>query len=398
MSFKNFNLDELILKAIDYVGYDEPTPIQEQAIPILLNHKDLLACAQTGTGKTAAFALPIIQSLCLNPAPANRSRQIKALILAPTRELAAQIAASFNSYARYTPIRTGVVFGGVPQGPQETALIKGVDVLVATPGRLLDLMRQGYIYLGNIEWFVLDEADLMLDMGFIPDIRRVITELPAKRQTVFLSATIPPEAMRLASKILHNPERIDVTQELSSADEIKQELYFVKATDKRYLLADMLRRDKRGNALVFTRTKQAADRVARALNQSGIPAEALHGDKSQVTRIKALGDFKSGRLRVMVATDIAARGIDVTDLTMVINYELPNAPEMYVHRIGRTGRAGAVGKAVSFCDSSEKAYLREINRILERPIPVILEHPFAINDKPAPDARPVRKTKVAQES
>jgi len=378
MTFDFFHFSEPVQRALNSVNYDHPTPIQGQAIPILLEGFDLLGCAQTGTGKTAAFALPIIQKLLLKPSIPGRSRQIKALILAPTRELAAQIGSSFNSYARYTQLRTGVIFGGVPQRNQEAILAKGVDILVATPGRLLDMMRQGFIHLGNLEWFVLDEADLMLDMGFINDIKRIIAALPAKRQSVFLSATMPPEAVKLASTILRQPKRVDVTEQVSSADMISQGLYFVSKPDKRALLIHVLRNQDEGSTLVFTRTKHGADKVARSLNQAGIRSEAIHGNKTQNARIRALGDFKSKRTRVLVATDIAARGIDVSNLSMVINYELPNVAEMYVHRIGRTGRAGAGGTALSFCDSEEKAYLKDIQKLISGTIPVISDHPFNI--------------------
>lgn len=378
MSFENLNLAEPIQRALKSEGYTQPTPIQEQAIPILLDHKDLLGCAQTGTGKTAAFAIPIIQSLLENPADPTRSRQIKALILCPTRELAAQIGASFNSYARFTPVRSAVIFGGVPQSAQETALRGGIDVLIATPGRLLDLMGQGYIHFGNLKWFVLDEADLMLDMGFIPDIKRIIAQLPSRRQSVFLSATMPLEAVRLAKTILFKPERVDVTEQVCSADTINQSLYYVDKPDKRALLIYVLK-NKPGDALVFTRTKSGADRVAQSLNQAGIRSESIHGNKPQYARIKALGDFKSRRTRVLVATDIAARGIDVSNLSMVINYELPNVSRMYIHRIGRTGRAGAGGSALSFCDADERDYLKDINKLLTKNIPVVSDHPFVTN-------------------
>ncbi len=378
MSFKNLNLAEPIQRALISEGYTQPTPIQKQAIPILLNHKDLLGCAQTGTGKTAAFAIPIIQSLYLKPSRPDRSRQIRALVLCPTRELAAQIGDSFGAYGRFTGVRHAVIFGGVPQRAQETVLKRGVDVLIATPGRLLDLMGQGFIHLGNLEWFVLDEADLMLDMGFIHDIKRVIAQLPTRRQSVFLSATMPPEAVKLASTILYKPERVDVTEQISSADTINQSLYFVSKPDKRALLIHLLSNARSDNALVFTRTKHGADKVARSLNQAGIRSEAIHGNKTQNARIKALGDFKNRRTRVLVATDIAARGIDVSDLSMVINFELPNVAEMYVHRIGRTGRAGAGGTALSFCDTDEKAYLKDIHKLLARNIPVVAEHPYNV--------------------
>ncbi len=381
MSFENLNLAEPIQRALRSEGYTQPTPVQEQAIPILLDHKDLLACAQTGTGKTAAFSIPIIQSLLDDPADPSRSRQIKALILCPTRELAAQIGQNFNSYARFTSIRSAVIFGGVPQGSQESALIKGIDVLIATPGRLLDLMGQGYIHLGNINWFVLDEADLMLDMGFIPDIKRIIAKLPSKRQSVFLSATMPPEAMRLSKSILQNPEKVDVTEQLSSADSIDQTLYFIGKNDKNSLLVSILKRAKSSNALIFTRTKTSADRVARGLTQAGIRAEAIHGNKAQFSRIKSLSDFKHNITRVLVATDIAARGIDVSNLSMVINYELPNVPDMYIHRIGRTGRAGAGGIAISFCDVDERRYLKEIEKMLGKSIPEATDRPAERNSR-----------------
>jgi ATP-dependent RNA helicase RhlE len=376
MSFDNLNLAAPIQRALRSEGYTQPTPIQEQAIPILLDHKDLLGCAQTGTGKTAAFSIPIIQSLLDKPADPNRSRQIKALILCPTRELAAQIGQNFNSFARFTAVRSGVIFGGVPQSAQETVLRSGVDVLIATPGRLLDLMGQGYIHFGNLEWFVLDEADLMLDMGFLPDIKRIIAALPARRQSVFLSATMPPDAVKLSARILQNPEKVDVTEQISSADTINQLLYYVDKPDKRSLLIRLLKKARGGNALVFTNTKSGADRIAQSLNHAGIRAESIHGNKPQFARIKALGDFKSGRSQVLVATDIAARGIDVSNLSMVINHDLPNVPEMYIHRIGRTGRAGAGGVAVSFCDKGEKAYLKEIQKLLENPIPVVSDQPM----------------------
>ena len=391
MSFENLNLAEPIQRALKSEGYTQPTPIQEQAIPILLDHKDLLGCAQTGTGKTAAFAIPIIQSLLDSPADPTRSRQIKALILCPTRELAAQIGQNFNSYARFTPVRTAVIFGGVPQGAQETALIRGVDVLIATPGRLLDLMGQGYIHFGNLKWFVLDEADLMLDMGFIPDIKRIISHLPSRRQSVFLSATMPPEAVKLANNILYKPEKVDVTEQISSADTINQSLYYVNKPDKRALLIYVLKNSSGGNALVFTRTKSGADMVAQSLNQAGIRSESIHGNKPQYARIKALGDFKSRRTRVLVATDIAARGIDVNNLSMVINYELPNVSQMYIHRIGRTGRAGAGGSALSFCDAGEMDYLKDINKLLTTNIPVVSNHPFSSNRDKDPGETKAKK-------
>ncbi|MBN1765787.1 MAG: DEAD/DEAH box helicase [Sedimentisphaerales bacterium] len=351
-------------------GYTNPTPIQAKSIPILLDHKDLLGCAQTGTGKTAAFAIPIIQSILNNPSSPGRQKRIRALVLCPTRELAAQIDKSFTVYGRYTNIKSTVIFGGVPQRPQQEILKQGVDILTATPGRLLDLIGQGLISLDKLEWFVLDEADLMLDMGFIPDIKRIIAHLPSKRQSVFLSATMPPDAVKLASTILHKPVSVDVTEQISSADDINQSIFFVNKPDKGALLIDVLNHNNIDNALVFTRTKHGADKVARSLNKAGIQSQAIHGNKTQNSRTKALGDFKSRRTRVLVATDIAARGIDVSGLQMVINYELPNVAEMYVHRIGRTGRAGAGGTALSFCDTLEKPHLAEIHKLLAKKIPV----------------------------
>lgn len=397
MIFKNFNLSDPLQRALKSAGYVQPTPIQQQAIPILLQNKDLLGCAQTGTGKTAAFALPMIESLYRRATDDNGRRPIRGLVLCPTRELAAQIGDSFKTYSRYTEMRHAVIFGGVPQWPQQVKLNQGVDVLIATPGRLLDLIGQGYIHLNHLEWFVLDEADLMLDMGFITDIKKVIAMLPAERQSVFLSATMPPEASRLAANILHQPVRVDVTEQKSSADDIDQSLYFVSKPDKRALLIHLLGRSGIANALVFTRTKHGADKVARSLNQAGIRSEAIHGNKTQGARIKALGDFKNRKTRVLVATDIAARGIDISNLSMVINFELPNVAEMYVHRIGRTGRAGAGGSALSFCDSDEQSYLRDIHKLLTKNIPVVTDHPFNFKKQTVyltPSINEARKSKV----
>jgi ATP-dependent RNA helicase RhlE len=376
MSFNNLNIIEPILQALKSEGYTKPTPIQAQAIPILLERKDLLGCAQTGTGKTAAFAIPILQILESKNTKGQGQQNIKALILTPTRELAIQIGESFTAYGKNTSIRHTVIFGGVSQKSQTDALKRGIDILIATPGRLLDLMNQRFISLNTIELFVLDEADRMLDMGFIHDIKKVIVKLPVKRQTLFFSATMPPEIQKLANTILVNPVKIEVTPISSTAETVNQAIYFVEKTNKKNLLLHLLNDKAIDTALVFTRTKHGADRVAKDLNRSGIQAEAIHGNKSQNARQRALSNFKAKLTRVLVATDIAARGIDVEDLSHVINYELPNEPETYVHRIGRTGRAGASGIALSFCDTEERDYLKDIHKLISKTIPVIAEHPF----------------------
>lgn len=377
MSFEKLNLIEPILRALKTEGYTQPTPIQEQAIPIVLKHKDLLGCAQTGTGKTAAFAIPILQILHEEKI-VEKQRTIKTLILTPTRELAIQIGESFAAYGKHTNLKHKVIFGGVSQHNQVEALRAGVDILIATPGRLLDLMNQRHVHLQHIKIFVLDEADRMLDMGFIHDVKRVISKLPAKKQTLFFSATMPSEISKLANTILVNPERVEVTPVSSTANTIKQAVYFVDKENKKSLLAHLLKEKSIVSALVFTRTKHGADKVARELTKSGVSAQAIHGNKSQNARQNALNNFKTGQTRVLVATDIAARGIDIDDLTHVINYELPNIPETYVHRIGRTGRAGASGIAFSFCDAEEKEYLRDIHKLIAKSIPVIDEHPFPL--------------------
>jgi ATP-dependent RNA helicase RhlE len=379
MTFQDLNLIEPIRKALNTEGYTQPTPIQQQAIPILLQGKDLLGCAQTGTGKTAAFAIPILQLLYEKQnAERDRNRkQIRALILTPTRELAIQIGESFAAYGRHTGIRHTVVFGGVGQKPQTDALARGVEVLVATPGRLLDLMNQGHVHLKGLEMFVLDEADRMLDMGFIHDVKKVIAALPSKRQTLFFSATMPPAITKLADTILTRPSRVEVTPVSSTADTINQALYHVNKGDKNALLLHILKDASIETALVFTRTKHGADKVVKVLKKVGITAEAIHGNKSQNARQNALSNFKSRKTRILVATDIAARGIDVDDLTHVINFEIPNIPETYVHRIGRTGRAGASGIAFSFCDAEEKPYLKDIQKLIGKQIPVVKEHPYA---------------------
>ncbi|MDQ3046707.1 MAG: DEAD/DEAH box helicase [Bacteroidota bacterium] len=380
MSFENLNLIEPVLKALKEEGYSTPTPIQAQAIPIVLKQKDLLGCAQTGTGKTAAFAIPILQ-LLHESKTAEKKRVIKTLILTPTRELAIQIGESFASYGRYTGLKHKVIFGGVSQHSQVEALKSGFDILIATPGRLLDLMNQRFVDLQSIKIFVLDEADRMLDMGFIHDVKKVISKLPSKKQTLFFSATMPPEISKLASTILVNPERVEVTPVSSTANTIAQAVYFVDKENKKNLLNHILKDKSIKIALVFSRTKHGADKVVRELVKSGVTAQAIHGNKSQNARQNALNNFKDGKTRVLVASDIAARGIDIDDLTHVINYDLPNIPETYVHRIGRTGRAGASGIALSFCDAEEQAYLRDIHKLIGKTVPVIDEHPFPMMNK-----------------
>jgi len=371
LSFENLNLIEPVLQALKNEGYTTPTPIQEKSIPIILQRKDLLGCAQTGTGKTAAFAIPVIQILHEEKRLERGPAKIKALVLTPTRELAIQIDESFAAYGRYAGLRHLVVFGGVSQHSQVNALRNGVDILIATPGRLLDLMAQKLISLQHVELFVLDEADRMLDMGFIHDVKKVIAKLPSNRQTLFFSATMPPEISHLADSILNNPVKVEVTPVSSTAGRVQQGVYFVDKLDKKGLLHHLLKNNAIKRALVFARTKHGADRVAKELNRANVFADAIHGDKSQSARQRALSMFKNGELRVLVATDIAARGIDVEELSHVINYDLPNTPETYVHRIGRTGRAGAEGTAISFCDAEEKQYLRDINKLTKQSIPVI---------------------------
>ncbi|MCE7069959.1 MULTISPECIES: DEAD/DEAH box helicase [Dyadobacter] len=377
MTFQDLKLIEPIAKALQEEGYTTPTPIQAKAIPIILDQKDLLGCAQTGTGKTAAFAIPMLQLLHNNPVGKFEKSRIRALILTPTRELAIQIGESFAAYGRHTGVKHTVIFGGVGQKPQTDALQRGVDVLIATPGRLLDLINQGFIKLNQLEFFVLDEADRMLDMGFVHDVKKVIKLLPAKRQSLFFSATMPPAIVTLANTILRNPLKVEVTPVSSTADTIRQSVFFVDKSDKNSLLLHILRDESIATALVFTRTKHGADKVVKVLRKAGVSSEAIHGNKSQNARQNALKNFKSQTTRVLVATDIAARGIDVDDLTHVINYEIPNIPETYVHRIGRTGRAGAKGIAFSFCDLDEKVYLKDIHKLIAKNIPVVNDHPYA---------------------
>ncbi len=376
MTFNELGLIAPILKALETEGYSTPTPIQEQSIPITLQQRDLLGCAQTGTGKTAAFAIPILQLLHQQHAERD-PKHIKVLILTPTRELAIQIGESFSAYGRNLKLKHTVIFGGVSQGAQTQALRQGVDILIATPGRLLDLIGQGYIHLNNIGIFVLDEADRMLDMGFIHDVKRVVAHLPRKRQTLFFSATMPPEIRKLAETILVNPASVSVTPPATTAELVEQYVYFVDKKDKRALLEHVLEDSSIKSALVFTRTKHGADKLVKLLVKAGISGEAIHGNKSQNARQRALGNFKDGKIRILVATDIAARGIDVDLLGHVINYEIPEVPETYVHRIGRTGRAGASGIAISFCDSEEQQDWRNILKITAQTIPVV-QHPWAI--------------------
>lgn len=380
MLFDQLNLIEPILRALKTEGYTTPTPIQEQSIPMVLQGRDLLGCAQTGTGKTAAFAIPMLQILHERKLVGSTHKGIKALILTPTRELAIQIDESFAAYGKHLNLKHLVIFGGVSQQPQTNALRNGVDILIATPGRLLDLVEQRFINLSQIELFVLDEADRMLDMGFIHDVKKIITKIPAKRQTLFFSATMPTEIAKLSSTILSNPAKVEVTPVSSTAETIQQSLYFVEKENKKHLLIHLLKDAGIKSALVFTRTKHGADKVVKELNRVGIGAEAIHGNKSQNARQRALGNFKSGETRVLVATDIAARGIDVDNLSHVINFELPNVPETYVHRIGRTGRAGASGIAYSFCDQEEKEFLRDIQKLITNTVPVVIEHPYAMSD------------------
>lgn len=375
MTFENLKLVEPILEALRQEGYEKPTPIQAEAIPIVLSGRDLLGCAQTGTGKTAAFSIPILQRLFENGLSRGH-RDIKALVLTPTRELAIQIGESFQSYGRFTGVRHTVIFGGVSQQPQTEMLRKGVDVLIATPGRLLDLINQKYVDLRTLEYFVLDEADRMLDMGFIHDIKRILPLLPKKRQTLFFSATMPPEIAKLAGTILYQPEKVEVTPQASTVDRIEQSVYLVEKGDKKDLLTDLLKDPAITSALVFSRTKYGADKIARFLNKAGILSDAIHGEKSQNARQRALSNFKDHKIRVLVATDIAARGIDVDELSHVFNNDLPEVPETYVHRIGRTGRAGHSGVAVSFCSSEEMPLLKDIQKVIGKIIPVVEDHPY----------------------
>ena len=399
IKFSDLGISSPLLRALEDAGYTRPSPIQEQAIPPALRGRDILGCAQTGTGKTAAFAVPILQRLSGHP-PAGGKRPIRSLILTPTRELALQIYENFLGYGKYLRLRCAVIFGGVSQNPQVEALQRGVDILVATPGRLNDLIGQGYIGLSAVEIFVLDEADRMLDMGFVHDVKKVIARLPAKKQTLFFSATMPPEIVRLVNSLLVEPVKVTVTPVSSTVDSIDQSVYLVDKANKRRLLAHLLGDPSLASVLVFTRTKHGADRVARDLGKAGIPAMAIHGDKSQNARQNALSRFKEGSLRMLVATDIAARGIDINELSHVINFDLPNVPETYVHRIGRTGRAGASGTAISFCDFDELPYLQDIQKLIKKEIPQVTDHPWPMTQtepspKPQPQPRPKREPSSA---
>ena len=395
MPFENMPLIAPLLKAVREAGYEEPTPIQRETIPLVLDGRDVLGCAQTGTGKTAAFALPILQRLYTEKL--DGSRKPRALILTPTRELALQIQENFTLYGKHLPLRSCVVFGGVNQAGQVEQLKRGVQILVATPGRLNDLIGQGYISLSQIEIFVLDEADRMLDMGFIHDVRRVIAQLPAARQTLFFSATMPDEVEKLAMSILNNPETVKVDPVSSTVDTIRQKLYLVDKLNKKYLLADLLKKPEVENALVFTRTKHGADRVVRELDHLGVSAMAIHGDKSQNARQQAMGQFKSGELKVLIATDIAARGIDVVGLSHVFNYDLPVEPEAYIHRIGRTGRAGLGGDAISFCCIDEMKCLYAIEKLIGRKIPrEESQWPMQVFTETVKEPRPPRPQQVAR--
>ena len=404
MNFAALGLNQPLLRAIDAEGYQTPTPIQTQAIPHLLAGRDVLGCAQTGTGKTAAFALPVLQQLA-KAAPGPGRRPVRALVLTPTRELAAQIGESFRSYGRHLPLRSEVVFGGVGIGKQIQALGRGVDILVATPGRLLDLLEQRALTLSEVQILILDEADRMLDMGFIHDVKRIVRLVPTKRQTLLFSATVPDSIRALANSLLSSPVQVAVTPVSSAAETLDQSVYFVDKADKRKLLAWVLRDGAIDRTLAFTRTKHGANRVAEYLEKSGVSAAAIHGNKSQSARERALEAFKRGQLRVLVATDIAARGIDIDQLSHVINFDLPNLPETYVHRIGRSGRAGATGAALSFCDQEERPYLRSIERLIKASIRVVSDHPHVlssgtpdVSDEPAPQARSHRPRPMSSSS
>jgi ATP-dependent RNA helicase RhlE len=382
VSFKTLQLIEPVLKALAHEGYTDPTPIQQRAIPVVLQRRDLMGSAQTGTGKTAAFAIPILQLMqqerVQHQTDKMQPRKIQTLVLTPTRELAIQIEESFKAYGRHLPFQRVVVFGGVSQYQQVAALRRGVDILVATPGRLLDLLNQRHISFQHIKYFVLDEADRMLDMGFVEDVKRIISKLPAKKQSLFFSATMPPEIKQLANMLLVDPVKVEVDPPASVVDIIQQSLYYVEKQNKSALLTHLLNDAAINTALVFTKTKHGADRLAKQLNRAGIRADAIHGNKSQNERQRALFNFKNDRTKVLVATDIAARGIDIDELGHVFNYDLPESPETYVHRIGRTGRAGASGTAVSFCDYAEKIYLAEIQKLIKKKIAAVKDHPYDV--------------------
>lgn len=382
MKFEDLNIIEPILRALKDEKYEVPTSIQEKAIPIVQNGNDVLGSAQTGTGKTAAFAVPILQHLFIDRQQRNRPRKINALIVTPTRELAIQISESFSTYGKYTGLKNAVIFGGVKQGAQTEAVRRGVDILVATPGRLLDLMNQGFVRLKDVEYFVLDEADRMLDMGFIHDIKKIIAQLPAKRQSLFFSATMPDNIVALSKKILKNPKKVEVSPVSSTAETIQQYVYFTNKINKKDLLLHILRDRNMDQVLLFSRTKHGSDKIARFLKKRKIETAAIHGDKAQNQRQKALKKFKDREIRVLVATDIAARGIDIDKLKYVINFDIPNISETYVHRIGRAGRAGDEGISISICEPEENAYIKDIEKLIRQKIEVINDHPYPQTDKP----------------
>ena len=382
MQFEDLKIIEPILRALKEEKYSVPTSIQEKAIPLIINRNDVLGSAQTGTGKTAAFAIPILQHLFLDRQQNNRPRKINALIITPTRELAIQISESFSTYGKFTGIKNTVIFGGVNQGPQTTALRRGVDILVATPGRLLDLMNQGFVRLKDVEYFVLDEADRMLDMGFIHDIRKIIAQLPSKRQSLFFSATMPNNIVELSRKILKNPLKVEVSPTSSTAETIHQYLYYTNKSSKKDLLLYILQNQEINQVLLFSKTKHGADKIVKHLKKQKIKAAAIHGNKAQNQRQKALKQFKDREIRVLVATDIAARGIDIDKLKYVINYDIPNITETYVHRIGRAGRAGDEGISISICEPEENADVRDIEKLIKQKIEIITDNPFPQTDKP----------------
>ncbi|MBT5470183.1 MAG: DEAD/DEAH box helicase [Nitrospina sp.] len=395
MKFEDLHLTQPILKALRDESYVTPTSIQSKSIPLVLDGEDVLGTAQTGTGKTAAFAIPIIQHLSKEPVNAKRKQKILTLVITPTRELAIQIGESFTTYGKYTDIKNTVIFGGVSQKSQTNILKRGVDVLVATPGRLLDLMNQGYISLVDVKYFVLDEADRMLDMGFIHDIKKIIAKLPKKRQSLFFSATMPKKILNLSNQILSNPKKVAVNPVSSTAETIQQSLYMTNKTNKSDLLLHILKNPELKQVLLFSRTKHGADRIVRKLQKNNIKCSAIHGDKSQNQRQKALKEFKENNIRVLVATDIAARGIDINKLRYVINYDIPNEPETYVHRIGRCGRAGEKGVSISICEPEENAYINDIEKLIKQKIKIVNENPFPQTDSPmsASEKKEVEKEK-----
>jgi ATP-dependent RNA helicase RhlE len=398
MLFEDLSLSNSIQRAVFEEGYTSPTPIQEKAIPFILAGKDLVGCAQTGTGKTAAFAIPIIHNLHRMVGSSKKTKQIRCLVVTPTRELAVQIGESFDTYGKYTNLRQLTIFGGVSQVPQVDQLKKGVDILIATPGRLLDLHKQGFIDFDHLHYLVLDESDLMLDMGFINDVRKIVKLVPTNRQTLLFSATMPMAIRELADTFLNKPEYVSVTPVSSTAEIIEQQIYFVDKSDKRGLLYHLIRNENLSNVLVFVRTKHGADNVVKALKKHGVNAEAIHGDKSQTARQRVLDNFKNKEITVLVATDIAARGIDIESLPYVINFDLPNIPETYVHRIGRTGRAGNGGISISFCGKDEEPYWKDILKLIKVNVKTIKDHPFPWKEElPNPDAKPDLRNKKKPE-